>query len=75
MSSTVLATVICVVMLFWGISDAQLSPTFYASTCPNVSSIVRGVVEQAARNDVRLGAKLIRMHFHDCFVDVIIFHI
>jgi peroxidase len=62
-------------MLFWGISDAQLSPTFYASTCPNVSSIVRGVVEQAARNDVRLGAKLIRMHFHDCFVDVIIFHI
>lgn len=67
--SSVLATVICVVMLFWGISDAQLSPTFYASTCPNVSSIVRGVVEQAARNDVRLGAKLIRMHFHDCFVD------
>ncbi|KAJ6713435.1 PEROXIDASE 72-RELATED [Salix purpurea] len=65
--SSVLATVICVVMLFWGNSDAQLSPTFYASTCPNVSRIVRGVVEQAARNDVRIGAKLIRMHFHDCF--------
>ncbi|KAG6632607.1 peroxidase A2-like [Carya illinoinensis] len=50
-------------------SNAQLSTTFYDSTCSNVSSVVRGVVERAAQNDVRIGAKLIRLHFHDCFVD------
>ncbi|CAK7339190.1 unnamed protein product [Dovyalis caffra] len=67
--SSILPIVICVVMLFWGNSDAQLCPTFYATTCPNVSSIVQGVVQQAALKDVRIGAKLVRMHFHDCFVD------
>ncbi|KAF5447960.1 hypothetical protein F2P56_033470 [Juglans regia] len=50
-------------------SNAQLSTTFYDYTCSNVSSVVRGVVERAAQNDVRIGAKLIRLHFHDCFVD------
>lgn len=50
---------------------AQLSTTFYASTCSNMTSIVEGVIEQAQKNDVRIGAKLIRLHFHDCFVDVI----
>ncbi|XP_059429099.1 peroxidase 15-like [Corylus avellana] len=50
-------------------SNAQLSATFYDSTCPNVSAVVRGVIEEAAQNDVRIGAKLIRLHFHDCFVD------
>uniref|UniRef100_A0A5B6YH61 Peroxidase n=1 Tax=Davidia involucrata TaxID=16924 RepID=A0A5B6YH61_DAVIN len=53
----------------FGGSNAQLSATFYANTCPNVSSIVRGVLDTAQQNDVRIGAKLIRVHFHDCFVD------
>lgn len=51
-------------------SNAQLSTTFYASTCPNVSSIVRTVVQSALNSDSRIGASLIRLHFHDCFVDV-----
>ncbi|KAG2675094.1 hypothetical protein I3843_13G148700 [Carya illinoinensis] len=56
---------------FWcSLSNAtRLSTTFYESTCPNVSSVVRGVVEEAAQNDVRIGAKIIRLHFHDCIVD------
>lgn len=70
--SSILVIIFYIAVLFRG-SYAQLSPTFYANTCPNVSTIVRGVVEQAAQNDNRLGAKLIRMHFHDCFVNVIIF--
>ncbi|CAK9171316.1 unnamed protein product [Ilex paraguariensis] len=53
----------------FGWSNAQLSATFYSNSCPNVSTVVRGVLEQAARNDVRIGAKLIRLHFHDCFVN------
>ncbi|KAI4348789.1 hypothetical protein L6164_009467 [Bauhinia variegata] len=50
-------------------SNAQLSATFYSSTCPNASSIVRNVVQQALQSDSRIGASLIRLHFHDCFVN------
>lgn len=55
-------------------SNAQLSATFYATTCPNVTEIVRGVMQQAQQTDVRAGAKIIRLHFHDCFVNVCEFH-
>ncbi|XAR70042.1 Peroxidase [Bertholletia excelsa] len=50
-------------------SDAQLNSTFYSTTCPNVSSIVRSVIQQALQSDPRIGASLVRLHFHDCFVD------
>ncbi|KAK4265680.1 hypothetical protein QN277_026697 [Acacia crassicarpa] len=60
---------LCLVATIFGASNAQLSSSFYDTTCPNASSIVRGVTEQAAQSDVRIGAKLIRLHFHDCFVD------
>ncbi|CAL5354227.1 unnamed protein product [Camellia sinensis] len=53
----------------FGGSNAQLCPTFYDSTCPNVSSIVRSVLEQAQRDNVRNAAFLTRLHFHDCFVN------
>lgn len=47
---------------------AQLSPTFYDETCPNLTSIVRGVIEDALLTDARITGSLIRLHFHDCFV-------
>ncbi|KAJ1259485.1 hypothetical protein BS78_10G159300 [Paspalum vaginatum] len=47
---------------------AQLSPTFYASSCPNLQSIVRSAMTQAVRNERRMGASLLRLFFHDCFV-------
>ncbi|KAJ6316614.1 hypothetical protein OIU78_019822 [Salix suchowensis] len=50
-------------------SNAQLNSTFYATTCPNVSSVVSNVVQQAFLSDPRIGASLIRLHFHDCFVN------
>ncbi|KAF2314497.1 hypothetical protein GH714_027060 [Hevea brasiliensis] len=48
---------------------AQLSPTFYDQSCPNVSSIIRGVIQEALQSDSRIGGSLIRLHFHDCFVN------
>lgn len=57
-------------MILVGPTTAQLSPTFYDTTCPNLSSIVEDVVRQALQTDARAGAKLIRFHFHDCFVNV-----
>ncbi|GLU19467.1 hypothetical protein SLE2022_357170 [Rubroshorea leprosula] len=50
-------------------SNAQLSPTFYAKSWPNMSNIVLGVVKQAQQNDARIRAKILRLHFHECFVN------
>jgi len=51
-------------------SDAQLSPTFYSKTCPTVSSIVSNVLTNVSKTDPRMLASLVRLHFHDCFVQV-----
>ncbi|PPS17443.1 hypothetical protein GOBAR_AA03134 [Gossypium barbadense] len=47
----------------------RLSPSFYDETCPAVFSIIRGIIEQALLSDPRIGASLLRLHFHDCFVN------
>ncbi|XP_058740441.1 peroxidase A2-like [Vicia villosa] len=64
-----LYSIFAVLLILLNPSNAQLVSTFYSNTCPNVSSIVRNVVQQALQNDSRIGASLIRLHFHDCFVN------
>ncbi|CAA7059086.1 unnamed protein product [Microthlaspi erraticum] len=49
--------------------NCRLRSDFYSTTCPNVTVIARGLIEQASRSDVRLPAKVMRLHFHDCFVN------
>ncbi|WVY93799.1 hypothetical protein V8G54_032887 [Vigna mungo] len=49
-------------------SDAQLDPYFYLWTCPPVRHVVFKVVERASQKDPRLPASLVRLFFHDCFV-------
>ncbi|OAY28915.1 peroxidase E5 [Manihot esculenta] len=51
-----------------GLAQAKLSPTFYDQSCPFVSHIIREVIADALQTDKRIGASLIRLHFHDCFV-------
>ncbi|EPS73958.1 peroxidase 3, partial [Genlisea aurea] len=50
-------------------ANAQLSPNFYDSTCPDLSNIVRDAVRAAVAAEARMGASLLRLHFHDCFVN------
>ncbi|RLN18752.1 peroxidase A2-like [Panicum miliaceum] len=47
---------------------AQLCEDYYDDTCPNAYDIVKKVLVDAHRSDVRIFASLIRLHFHDCFV-------
>nr|GMD04053.1 lignin-forming anionic peroxidase-like [Ipomoea batatas] len=48
--------------------QGQLSPTFYDKTCPNALNIIRTAVRQAVSSERRMAASLVRLHFHDCFV-------
>jgi Peroxidase len=50
--------------------QGQLSTSFYAKSCKNVEQIVRSVVAQAVRKEPRMGASIVRLLFHDCFVQV-----
>ncbi|KAG7023931.1 Peroxidase 4, partial [Cucurbita argyrosperma subsp. argyrosperma] len=63
-----LATVL-LAMLLVGSSSAQLSPNFYYTTCPKLLGIVRAGVQSAVAKEARMGASLLRLHFHDCFVN------
>ncbi|XWS74524.1 hypothetical protein CRYUN_Cryun01aG0005300 [Craigia yunnanensis] len=47
----------------------KLSSHYYKSTCPKVLSIVEAVVASAIKKEPRMGASLLRLHFHDCFVN------
>ncbi|KAF7005262.1 hypothetical protein CFC21_020396 [Triticum aestivum] len=60
---------LALLVLFVSGAHGQLSPTFYASTCPNLEAIVRSVMNTTVANEKRMGASLLRLHFHDCFVE------
>ncbi|RWW49325.1 hypothetical protein BHE74_00044531, partial [Ensete ventricosum] len=51
-------------------AHGQLSPTFYAGSCPNLENIVGSVMTQAVAKENRMGASILRLFFHDCFVNV-----
>ncbi|KAB2616632.1 peroxidase P7-like [Pyrus ussuriensis x Pyrus communis] len=48
---------------------AQLTSDFYKQSCPQALQIIRSVVKQAINREKRMGASLLRLHFHDCFVN------
>ncbi|GLU14939.1 hypothetical protein SLE2022_314780 [Rubroshorea leprosula] len=50
-------------------ASAQLSPNFYANTCPKALATIKSAVASAVQKEARMGASLLRLHFHDCFVN------
>lgn len=47
-----------------------LRPGFYSKTCPRAELIVRKVMKKAMIREPRSGASVMRLQFHDCFVNV-----
>ncbi|KAM0890482.1 hypothetical protein ACQ4PT_027016 [Festuca glaucescens] len=47
---------------------AQLSTGFYSHSCPGMLTAVRSVLHPAIARERRVGASIVRLFFHDCFV-------
>ncbi|KAB2088945.1 hypothetical protein ERO13_A03G024000v2 [Gossypium hirsutum] len=60
--------VVVVWMMAGSSSYAQLSTSFYSKSCPKVLSTVESVVKSAVSKEKRMGASIVRLFFHDCFV-------
>ncbi|GER50900.1 peroxidase [Striga asiatica] len=62
---------LAILFVFLSSSKADLSSDLSKvyPKCTNLFDIVRGVMEQEIQKDPRTGASLLRLHFHDCFVD------
>lgn len=56
-------------------SDNQLSSGFYRTKCPLALLTIKAMVTAAVLEEPRMGASLLRLHFHDCFVQVTLHHL
>lgn len=61
---------LCVLFGFVCFSNAQLSSNYYGASCPNLKTIVGNAMKEAVNREARLGASVLRLFFHDCFVNV-----
>jgi peroxidase len=80
MAASSLLAAYCAVLLLLALAGAThghppssdggsgLSSTFYDASCPSAHNVVRRVIQDARVSDPRIPASLIRLHFHDCFV-------
>lgn len=47
-----------------------LNMNYYLMRCPFVEPVVKNILNRALQDDPTLAAGLVRMHFHDCFIEV-----
>ncbi|CAN1262976.1 Cationic peroxidase 1 [Linum perenne] len=52
-----------------GSNGQELASNYYDISCPKALSLIRSSVLGAVHKDRRMGASLLRLHFHDCFVN------
>ncbi|KAI3675274.1 hypothetical protein L1987_84862 [Smallanthus sonchifolius] len=69
MNQKINTSIIFLVFLSFHFANSQLNYYYYHASCPNLEMIVKYGVWAAMRNDTRVAASLLRLHFHDCFVN------
>ncbi|RZC56098.1 hypothetical protein C5167_014952 [Papaver somniferum] len=71
MASSSKVLVLFIVILFIGSSNAKFSVNYTpkSKSCKHIFSTVKSVVSAAVSKERRMGASLLRLHFHDCFVN------
>ncbi|KAK4767443.1 hypothetical protein SAY86_015193 [Trapa natans] len=50
-------------------TGGKLRPGGYQTSCPEAEAIIFARVEEAVIKEPRIAASLLRLHFHDCFVN------
>lgn len=61
---------------YFAVSEAYTTPhlvkglswSFYKNSCPKVESVIRRHLKKVFKKDIGNAAGLLRLHFHDCFV-------
>ncbi|XP_078160007.1 peroxidase RIP1-like [Carex rostrata] len=51
------------------LAKAQLDPYFYDKVCPQALPTIKSIIDDTIKQEARMGASLLRLHFHDCFVN------
>ncbi|KAK3134472.1 hypothetical protein QOZ80_6AG0549640 [Eleusine coracana subsp. coracana] len=67
-SMSMVMVVVVVLAATASTAAAQLSQNYYASTCPNVETLVRGAVTKKLQETFNAAPGTLRLFFHDCFV-------
>ncbi|KAJ3683654.1 hypothetical protein LUZ60_013881 [Juncus effusus] len=49
-------------------SQSQLTTNYYDYSCPQALPVIRSVIQDAVAKERRMAGSLVRLHFHDCFV-------
>lgn len=66
--------IVCVIVCSLCCVKSDLELGFYDNSCPNAEKIIQDYVKKHIANAPSFAAALLRMHFHDCFVRVISYH-
>ena len=51
---------------------STLTPHYYDASCPSLPFLVRASMTVAVQREARMAASIIRLFFHDCFVQVML---
>ncbi|XP_038712145.1 peroxidase 25 isoform X2 [Tripterygium wilfordii] len=68
MEATLMVLHLLLILVMGFSVESQLQTGFYSSSCPKAEAIIRATVESHFKMDPTIAAGLLRLHFHDCFV-------